>query len=156
MALHQRLQFLGKGTLAALAHVVQQGHRRAVAAGQGLAQQAEQGRDPAAGSQQQHALRLRRPAQRTAGLAQLNALANAQVILQQAGQATTRLTLDGQLDAPAAIHCGQAVATRQAHAIHFTKQLHMLAWPPVAGIAIACRVSANMSSDTQRRASKRA
>jgi hypothetical protein len=135
----QCLQLVDEGALGTAAHLVQQRHRRRVAARQRLAQQPEQRRDATAGGQQQHRPAIRRPAQLAKGRAQLHHLADLDALQQQAGQASARLTLDRQLDTPVRRHRCQAVAAPMAHAVLRQVQLHMLAGAPAAGVAVAAQ-----------------
>ena len=139
MPRHQRLQFLAEGTLGAVAHVVQQGHRRVEATGQGLAQQAEQGRDAATGGQQQHRGCLLWPVQIALGRLQLQHGADCHPVQQPVGQPPLRLALDRQFETPVLLHAQQAVAAALAHAIQLQVEAYVLAGAPATGIGIGAQ-----------------
>lgn len=128
VARRQRLQLAEPGALAGMTDVVQPQHGTAIAVLQRLAEQAEQGRQAAAGGQQADRLGLHRPAQIALRGLQLDTLADRQVFAQPGREQPVRVTLDGDFQA-LADHPGQAVAAPDPHPVALRQQLDVLARP---------------------------
>src|SRR3990167_4729590 len=122
----QGLQLGDKTALALLTHVMQQRDRRAETTSQSGAQHAQQRRDATASGEQQHALLRLGPAQLAMRWAQLQHIADRQMLQQVRRNAPTRLMLDRNLQAALRLHRSQTVTAAQAYAITLEIQLQML------------------------------
>src|SRR3990167_6463850 len=96
---------------------MQQRDRRAETTSQSGAQHAQQRRDATASGEQQHALLRLGPAQLAIRWAQLQHIADRQMLQQVRRNAPTRLMLDRNLQAALRLHRSQTVTAAQAYAI---------------------------------------